>query len=83
MFLIIFCKVSTLDNVKQRQERPKKMFSLLATEGLTVAMKQLARLVNTKFCISVKRRGRGYLKLAAKFRYRDEMDFWTAPNVYT
>ena len=32
MFSIIFCKVSTLDNVKQRQKRPKKRFSLLTVE---------------------------------------------------
>ena len=33
MFSIIFCKVSTLDNAKKRQKRPKKRFSLLTVEG--------------------------------------------------
>ena len=49
MFSIIFCTVSMLENVKQRQRQPKKRFSLLTVEGfLTIAMKQLVRLVNTK-----------------------------------
>ena len=32
MFSIIFCKVSTMDNIKQRQEWPKR-FPLLTVEG--------------------------------------------------
>ena len=32
MFSIVFCKVSTLDNVKQRQKWPRKRFSLLTVE---------------------------------------------------
>ena len=33
MFSIIFYKVSSLDNLKQRQKRPKKRFSLSTVEG--------------------------------------------------
>ena len=33
MFSIIFYKVSSLGNVKQRQKRPKKRFSLSTVEG--------------------------------------------------
>ena len=32
MFSIVFCKVSMLDNVKQRQKWPRKRFSLLTVE---------------------------------------------------
>ena len=33
MYSIIFCKVSTLNRVKQRQKQPKKRFSLSTVEG--------------------------------------------------